>query len=217
MRAFILRHLDAVDRLGEILFALIMALGFTGAVRLGVEEATNRELFLGIFGCNLAWAIVDGALYVLGEVFERGRRRHLLRILADTPDDASAIARLAGEIDEQLESLATEQEREQLYRWTLAILRRQRIEGSTLAAADLKGGLAVALVVLMATVPVVVPFLLVADVDHAVRLSNFVAIAMLALLGTHWARLVGGSPWRLATILTLFGVMLVFVTIALGG
>ena len=50
MRAFIQRHLDPADRLGEILFGLIMALGFTGAVRLGHEEADNRALFIGIFG-----------------------------------------------------------------------------------------------------------------------------------------------------------------------
>src|SRR5438445_12851128 len=39
-----------------------MALGFTGAVRLGEEEANNRALFIGILGCNLAWAKICGAL-----------------------------------------------------------------------------------------------------------------------------------------------------------
>src|SRR4030095_1923207 len=34
MPTFIQRYLDPDDRLGEILFGLIMALGFTGAVRL---------------------------------------------------------------------------------------------------------------------------------------------------------------------------------------
>lgn len=217
MRAFIQRHLDAVDLLGEILFALIMALGFTGAVRLGLDEATSGELLLGIFGCNLAWAIVDGALYVVGEVFERGRRRHLVLQLAAAPTEEIALRQLAGEIDERLEGMATEEEREQLYRWTLAILRRQRVEGSTFDPADLKGGLSVALVVLMSTVPVVVPFLVVSDAGHAVRFSNLVAIGMLALLGAHWARLVGGSAWRLATGLTFVGLLLVLVTIALGG
>lgn len=217
MRDFIQRNLDAVDRLGEILFALIMALGFTGAVRLGLEEATHEELFLGIFGCNLAWAIVDGALYVVGAVFERGRRRHLVRLVAAAPTEEVALGCIAGEIDEHLEALATDEERTQLYRWTLGILRRNKIEGSTLAAEDLKGGLAVAIVVLMATIPVVVPFLVVTDIEHAVRLSNSIAVGMLALLGARWARLVGSSPWALAAGLSLFGVLLVLVTIALGG
>jgi len=34
MRSFIQRHLNPADRLGEILFGRIMALGFTSAVRL---------------------------------------------------------------------------------------------------------------------------------------------------------------------------------------
>ena len=72
MRTFIERYLDPATRLGEILFGLVMALGFTGAVRLGYEEADNRALFVGIFGCNLAWAIVDGVMYVLTALFERG-------------------------------------------------------------------------------------------------------------------------------------------------
>ncbi len=52
MATFIQRCLDPADRLGEIPFGLIMALGFTGAVRLGVEDADNRTLFIAIFGCN---------------------------------------------------------------------------------------------------------------------------------------------------------------------
>jgi len=37
IRDLIGRYLDPADRLGEILFGLIMALGFTGAVRLGLD------------------------------------------------------------------------------------------------------------------------------------------------------------------------------------
>ena len=46
----------------HLLFGLIMALGFTGAVRLGREEADNRTLFIGILGGNIAWGIVDGGM-----------------------------------------------------------------------------------------------------------------------------------------------------------
>ena len=42
MPSFIRRYLDAADRLGEILFGLIMALGVTGAVRLGLEKLRNQ-------------------------------------------------------------------------------------------------------------------------------------------------------------------------------
>lgn len=55
LRAFVAAHLDPADRIGEALFGLIMALGFIGAVRLGIEEAASRELSVAILGCNLAW------------------------------------------------------------------------------------------------------------------------------------------------------------------
>ena len=90
MRAFIRRYLDPADRLGEILFGLIMALGFTGAVRLGHEAADNRALFIGIFGCNLAWAIVDGVMYVLTALFERGRKARLVREVLRAPTEEAA-------------------------------------------------------------------------------------------------------------------------------
>jgi hypothetical protein len=59
MPTFIQRYLDPVDRLGEILFGLIMALGFTGAVRLGVEDADNLALTL-VFLLGMRWGQLVG-------------------------------------------------------------------------------------------------------------------------------------------------------------
>ncbi|MGD9764853.1 MAG: hypothetical protein AB7V27_14155 [Candidatus Binatia bacterium] len=103
MLAFIRRYLDPAGRLGEILFGLIMALGFTGAVRLGLDEADNRALFIGILGCNLAWAIVDGVMYVLTELFERGRKARLARDVRAAPNEAAALQLIGNEFDDRLE------------------------------------------------------------------------------------------------------------------
>jgi hypothetical protein len=88
MATFIQRYLEPADRLGEILFGLIMALGFTGAVRLGVEDADNRTLFISILGCNIAWAIVDGVMYVLTALFEQGRKALLVRDVRAAPSES---------------------------------------------------------------------------------------------------------------------------------
>ena len=66
--------------MGEILFGLIMTLTFTLAAGIVIQEegrAGAREMLIGILGCNLAWGIIDGVLYVLGQVFERGRVRRI--------------------------------------------------------------------------------------------------------------------------------------------
>ena len=122
MWSFVQRHLDPVDRLGEILFGLIMALGFTGAVRLGYEEADSRALFAGILGCNLAWAAVDGVMYVLAQVFERGRTAHVARLARPATSDDVALDLIGGEIDGPLLDLTTGEERAQLHRWALEIV-----------------------------------------------------------------------------------------------
>ena len=74
MRTFIKTHLDPVDRLGEVVFSLIMALGFIGACRLELSEPDNRAMLIGVFGCNLAWAIVDGVMLVFAALSRAGCR-----------------------------------------------------------------------------------------------------------------------------------------------
>src|SRR5262249_14762860 len=62
------RHLDPADTLGELIFGIIMVLTFTiGARLLGPEEPLDsRELLVAAIGCNIAWGIIDGFLYLLG-------------------------------------------------------------------------------------------------------------------------------------------------------
>jgi len=78
--SFVARYLDPASHMGEILFGLIMTLTFTLAAGIVIQEEGRegaREMLIGILGCNLAWGIIDGVLYVLGQVFERGRIRRI--------------------------------------------------------------------------------------------------------------------------------------------
>jgi len=218
MRAFLRHALDPADRLGEILFGLIMALGFTGAVRLGREEADNHALFVGILGCNIAWGIVDGVMYALGELFERGCKVRLARDVMTATTEAAAIDRIAGELGGRpIMALATDEERGRIHQWILAILRREEPKPARLQRLDVLGGLAVAVVIVLCTAPVVAPFLFVRNPDAAVRVANAVGLTELFWLGTWWGRMVGVNPWRIAAALTGIGLVLVLICIALGG
>ena len=213
------RHvLDPVDRLGEILFGLIMALGFTGAVRLGGEEADSRSLFIGILGCNLAWGLVDGVMYSLAELFERGRKARLERQVRAAPTEEAALAPIARELGgRSILERATPEERDRMYRWVLDILRRSDARPARIERSDLLGGAAVALLVVLCTAPILAPFLLIESPGTAVRAANAVGLVELFLLGAWWGRVVEASPWRVAVGLTLVGLVLVGVTVALGG
>jgi hypothetical protein len=56
-------HLDPGERMGELLFGLIMVLTFTlgAGLEMGDREET-RDLLIAALGCNTAWRIIDSAL-----------------------------------------------------------------------------------------------------------------------------------------------------------
>src|SRR5580765_96781 len=88
------RVLEPIDRVSEVLFGLIMVLTFTGS--LSVAEAGRddvRAMLIGALGCNLAWGIIDGVLYLMGCLAEKGRGLltfHAVRNAAN-PDDGQRL------------------------------------------------------------------------------------------------------------------------------
>ena len=68
------RLLEPIERISEILFGLIMALTFTCTISAAsAGQADVRAVLLGALGCNLAWGIVDGAIYLITTLAERAR------------------------------------------------------------------------------------------------------------------------------------------------
>jgi|SRR5689334_4645777 hypothetical protein len=63
------RVLEPVERLSEILFGLIMALTITGAVSVATADHIQiRTMLFAALGCNLAWGIIDGGMYLMALV-----------------------------------------------------------------------------------------------------------------------------------------------------
>jgi VIT1/CCC1 family predicted Fe2+/Mn2+ transporter len=77
--------------------------------------------------------------------------------------------------------------------------------------------LAVFLLVVLSTFPLVIPFLIFDEVRVALRASNLVAIAMLFASGYLLARYGGYRPVATGSSMVLLGVALVGIAIALGG
>ena len=67
------RYLDPASSLGEILFGLIMTLTFTLGAGIIIEDEGRegaRQLLIAVIGCNLAWGIIDAALYIVGRAIQ---------------------------------------------------------------------------------------------------------------------------------------------------
>jgi hypothetical protein len=210
------RILSPTERASEVLFGLIMVLSFTGA--LSVADAGRddvRAMLIGAVGCNLAWAIIDAAFYLLGCITEHGRNRVLLREIkgASAPE---ASARLIADAlpDRVAEALAQED-----FARIAAHLRTIEPERKrpSLTRDDWRGAVGVFLLVFLSTFPVVLPFVFFQQLHPAMRFSNGIAMAMLFGCGFMLARYAGMRPVRTGLAMVLVGSVLVALTIALGG
>ena len=220
MRSFAARHLDPGSVMGEVLFGLIMTLTFTLGAGLVIQEegrAGAREMLIGILGCNLAWGLIDGVLYVLGNVFERGRLRKLVTRAAAGPGDAGRQV-FAGELDELLAPLAADDVRREFYDHLVQGARKRELRPNRIRRADVLGGVAAGWLVFACSFPAVLPFIVLDDPMRALRVSNAILIGLLFVVGyTHAKRHTLAHPWATGLVFALLGVFLVAIAIPLGG
>jgi hypothetical protein len=83
---FVHRYLDPGERLGEIVFGLIMVLTFTSTARATLDEEGPRALLIAALGCNIAWGIIDGGMFIMSAMLDRGRTEQARALAArETP------------------------------------------------------------------------------------------------------------------------------------
>ena len=210
------RILDPVERWSEVLFGLIMVLGFTStvsAVHAGRPEV--RTMIAGALGCNLAWGLVDAIMYLMASLSQKGHGLATLNAVrsAHTAKDAHRVI-----ADGLPDIVAKSMDEGQLEQIRVALLRLSLPPRVGLAPDDWRGAAGVFLLVFLSTFPVVFPFILVSDnVHRALRYSNLVAIIMLAITGYSYGRYSGGQKWTWALSMVLMGVAMVALTVKLGG
>ena len=210
------RVLEPYDRVSEVLFGLIMVLTFTGS--LSIAEAGRediRTMLIGALGCNLAWGIIDGVLYLMGCLSEKSKSLLALRAVRKAANPQAAQRLIAAALPPLVSSILKLEELEAM---------RQRLknlpeppERVRLGRDEWLGALGVFLLVFLSTFPVVIPFLFMKSPWVALRVSNTIAIAMLFLTGCAFGRVTGRLPWGMGVSMVLLGALLVGLTMALGG
>jgi VIT1/CCC1 family predicted Fe2+/Mn2+ transporter len=210
------RALDPIDRVSEILFGLIMVLTFTGT--LGAAEAGQEDvqvMLIGALGCNLAWGIIDAVFYLMGCLADRGRAIIALKALRKSADPQQAQRLIVDALPPMIASVMRPAELEEIRARLTKLPEPPKI--ARLSKEDWRGALGVLLLVFLSTFPVAIPFMLLDDAVLALRISNAIAIVMLFLMGYAFGRLTERSPWAVGLFMVLFGILLVLMTIALGG
>ena len=208
--------LSVVDRVSELLFGLFMALTFVGAVSVtdaGREEV--RSMFAAALGCNLAWGLVDAVMYLVRTVTDRGRSLTLVRSVRAAPDAEAGRRLIERALSRDVAGLVSSAEVDAIRRRIAALTSlpaRPRLNGDDFLAA-----LAIFLIVVASTFPVVLPFALIADVGTAKNVSRAIALAMLFFGGLALGRYAGYGSWKVGLMMVGLGTALVVAINALGG
>lgn len=210
------RILNPVDRISEILFGLIMALGFTCTMSIAdTNTGEVRDMLIGAIGCNLAWGLVDAVMFILTGLAEKGRGRIVLRFVRTTKKAEKAREFIADALPPIVSSALETEDLENIRKGLLKLPESSlRIR---VTVQDLKMGLGIFLLVFLSTLPVALPFKFIDNVQRALRVSNLIAIILMFIAGWLLARYAGYNKWVMGFFMILLGVVLVALTIALGG
>jgi VIT1/CCC1 family predicted Fe2+/Mn2+ transporter len=208
--------LDPMERVAEIMFGLIMALSFTCTMSIAIShDAGIKQLLIGAIGCNLAWGLVDATMYLIGVLAQKNRNKMIFDSIRSLADASKARVYIADALPPVIASVIEMEELDQI-RDKLKNL--PDMSGHVrLTAKELKKAMALCVLVVFSTFPVVLPFIFIQDSMIALRVSNLIAIVMLFLCGWSVAAYVGFNKWKMSSAMILIGLILVAITIALGG
>jgi hypothetical protein len=207
--------LSPFERASELVFGILMAISVTAAFEITAGgELDVRELMIAALGCNLAWGLIDGAMYLLQQQFDRHRQhRTLLELRAIAGEDefrSRVRAALPPAVGAALGdgTFARIRQAVKAYAAPRAALWSRR----DFAVAGL-----ITLLVFASTFPLAVPFMLMQEPWYALRASHAVAVVFLFILGWRLGRWSGASALASGLIFASAGSVLAILCVALGG
>ena len=220
-------YLDPIDALSATFFSILFALLFTlsygillynGIIDSSFSSGYGTELFFAILGVIAIWGAIDGVMYALTEVFQRGERHRLLQYVQTAVKEETAVSAIADELDFILEPITNEDQRYNLYHDILAHLRQAEPQEVGLQREDVVGGLTSVLVSVIVVLPSLIPLLLLPkNTALAIQISNVISIIVIFGTGYSWGKYTDINPWKMGLILASVCLSLVLVAILIGG
>jgi len=198
-----------------------MVLVMIGYLKLSLAQdgfEFKKMMMLVPLGCNAAWGIIDGIMYVLINLRERGNKSKLLSLIKSAKDQNEVLALIKNEFGFVFIDLLNKDTQDNIYQEILKGLTNTIVEKPKgISKNDLRLVLKTFLIVFSTGVPLVIPFILLNDVWLAIRISHIIGLVMLFSIGYWWAKLASRHRIRSAIALTILGVIIVGITEVLHG
>ena len=219
--------LDPIDWLSEAIFSILilliylLAFGFimrSDFPQQSISHENVNDMLVGVLSAVTAWGLIDGIMYGLLSMFERGESNRLLRDVQASSTEAEAMGIIAEDLSYLLEPITGEIEREALYHSIFNHLRNSKPRKISFKLEDFSGVLGHVLVAVIAVIPSLIPFLVLRhDYDLALRLSFLVSFIVLFVAGFRWGVYTGANPWKTGLLLVSVAAGLVVIALLLGG
>jgi VIT1/CCC1 family predicted Fe2+/Mn2+ transporter len=219
--------IDPIDWLSETIFSILilliylLAFGFimrSDTPQESISHENVNDMLVGALSAVIAWGLIDGIMYALLSMFERGERHRLLKDVQAARTEEEAVDIIAEDLDYLLEPITGDNERRALYQSIFNHLRNSKPRNIGFKFEDFSAVLGHVMVAILAVIPSLIPFLVLRhDYDLAIRISFLVSFIVLFVAGYRWGMYTGASPWKTGLLLISVAVGLVLIAILLGG
>jgi hypothetical protein len=209
-----LGHLDKGEVLAGLLLGILMVLILSLAAGCAVQ--TTRAMLMVTVACIAGWGVIDGLMHLAGAWMTRVRRAEFIRDVRAANHGESE--RMAGEvIQNALDRPATPVDLQAMSRMLVEFAHRVTPPEARLIAGDWKSVFTSFALLVVTTIPTVLPYLFIPKLFIARRVANVLLVAMLFLIGRIWASHAGLNPVRTGAGLAIAGTALVGIAALLGG
>jgi hypothetical protein len=204
------------DRISEILTGIIMILTFTCTFSIVNSGNTSViDMLTGAIGSTMAWGLIDAVIYLFMTLIAKEHNLTFMNFVRKSKDKDRVRQVIVDVLPDVLKDLMQPSEIENLRGKILELPEPYKIY--RLKLNDYRSAFGIFLLVISATIPISIPFIILKDVQTALRISNIIAILMMFLCGRALGKYVGRDRNIFGILTSLVGIILVSITIALGG
>ncbi len=204
----------------EVIYAVIIAMTFTSILRgyVAVPEFVLSKIIYSAFFCCMAWGIADGSFYAWERQYITRQENKIIDLSRSPRNGEDAISLIREQLDDTVLRNISEENRQKLYQKLVDYLS----DAGTKQKLSSRDALAIILntflVSTIAGLIVILPFLLVDDLNFALDTSNLLGISLLFIVGffrayerTLFAKIVSGFGTA------IIGIIVAMITVIFGG
>jgi len=196
---------------------MVLTVTLTAGFSVADGKRGVRQLLLAAIGTNVAWGIIDAAMYIMNSMVVRRGKIRLVKAVQRAPDAKTALLLVKDRVEPELQELIGPEKAEAFSKSVLPHIVGAQIIERILTKEAFYGALASFWLVFVSCLPAAIPFLIFSEPQVALRVSNFLLIAGLFYVGQKWAAYAGKNRVAVGLAMVAIGLALVGVAILFGG